>query len=457
MKKLLSILLTAALLASFACIGVSAETTLVTSDKTYSLVKDDASAYTKVPGGDGNITVTKDGDSMVFTADKGWPNAYVSTENNDEMLAADFSDEDIYLNWDFEVKSGGAKVVVYLCGQSPEGSAPMGNFITLNGLINPEWYDPMSGDTANDLGVGVYKGSIKLADLFYQNINIMEAPFVNPDLFIDNGEGVISRTNFSGYKVFAVGGTVVVNDLSLGQQAFGGTAPQIEYTNLLTNGSTNGSNGESTVTFDEATGSYKVNVTTAWDSSTNIAYGMQVAADLNGIDLSGKYLHVGIKSDVPFRITTLDKSDAGNKWILLCNEFYNVIGPVGQDPIGSCPEGSFFPAGEYEICVAYHGIYDWQTSQGTAGWDTKNANLNGIYFEAKTAGSFTVSTLKLSAEPTFSATPGTNTGEAAGNDDVTTGNPGTGDNTQAIVFMVIAMAAAGVVTLSAVAKKAKSR
>ncbi len=159
---------------------------------------------------------------------------------------------------------------------------------------------------------------------------------------------------------------------------------------------------------DNGDGSYTANVAQGWNSGTDVAYGMGIDSFMTHIDLTGLYLHCGIESDVPFRITTLDDGSAvGQKWIGLANEFYNVIGPVGEGPIDYLPEGSFFPAGKYEICVNYGSIYQWQTSQGTAGWDVTDGGIRSVYIEAKDPGSFTVNTLKLSDDTTYSGTPQT--------------------------------------------------
>ncbi len=523
MKKLLSIVLAVAMLASFACVNVSAKNasnpaTEATADKTLSLLAADASAYSTVDGGNGKVTVTVKDGVHTFTADQGWPAAYTTTEDNAKMISVDFSKDDLYLNWDFEVKSGKSKVVVYLCGQNPDGMAPIGNFITLNSVINPSWYDPMTGDADGtkdtDLPVGVYKGSLQLSTL-YKDVDFKKDPYVNPEMLIDNGAGTKSETNFSGYKVFAVGGEVVVNDLSIGKNLNGDAQVDYATTNLLTNGSSNGANGESTVTY--ADGKYTAKVTTPWGGSSNdVAYGMQVSASVNNYDITKTpYLHVGVTSDVPFRVTTCDASvkDAP-KWLGLANNFTN-IGPVGGAEIGSVPEGGFLPAGTYEIAVDYGSIYTWNAGQGNAGWDATNMGLHGIYFEAKEAGTFTVDTLTLTANPVFTAVAGNDSGKvedpgdntttttAAGGDNNTTttaagGNNNTatttaaggnntaatttkagaanvttttvaasdsdgkvgddvqtGDASQAILFTVIALAAAAVVVLSASKAKAQ--
>ncbi len=476
MKKLLSIVLAVALLASFTCISVSAEPTVVDKNSDFSLLPGAASDFTCIEAGEGKVTVTKDGDSFVFKSDKGWPyaftNASTATDNPATWASASFlGSDEIYLNFDFEVKSGASKVLVYFCGQNPQDMAAAGNFVDLNCFVLNE-FDPATGQTDKDLGVGKYNGSIKLGDL-YENVDYLKQPYVNPDLVVDD------VTFISGVKVFAVAGEVVVNDISVGKKKYDAPKMVTNELNLLTNGATNGANGESEVTFKD--GAYEVKVTKGWNKDDNTAYGMQVAAGLKDFDLGATtMLHVGIDSDTPWRLTTFDSEI--NKWLGLGANFGECNGQA------SAPDGDgFYPAGKYEICVDYGSIYTWNANNGDSTFDVTSACLDGLYFEAKDAGTMKVTTLKLSSKNTFEATPGTNTGEGASNDDVQgdegdnnttkpaddsndattkkttttakktgtddkTDNVETGDVSSAVLFAVIAVIALAVVALSAKVK-----
>ena len=416
MKKLLSVLLAVALLASLTCISVSAASTVVDKTMDFSLLPSDASDFVCVEAGDGTVTVTKEGDSFVFKSSAGWPSAYTSaataTEPPAEWASVSFLGEDeLYLNFDFEVKSGATKVIVYFCGQHPEDMAAAGNFVDLNCFILNE-FDPATGQTATDLGVGKYSGSIKLADL-YEEVDYLTEPYVNPDLVVDDA------TNISGVKVFAVAGETVVNDISVGKKKYGEAKQEVKELNLLTNGSTNGANGESEVSF--ADGVYTIKVNTAFDGTN--AYGMQIATGLKDFDLGATtMLHVAVDATTPWRLTTRDAEI--DKWFGLAANF-------GDCGTGNQPDSQtgFYPAGKYEICVDYGSIYVWNANQGgDASFDVTSACLDGVYIEGKDAGEIKVSTLKLSSEQKFSATAGTNTGEGATNDDVQDNTGGDADN-----------------------------
>lgn len=479
-KTLLSIVLCVALLASFACVAVSADSkpTPVDSTMDFSLLPDAASDFTCVEGGEGKVTVTKNSNgSFTFKADKGWPSAFNTgaVTESAEWANVDFT-KDTYLNFDFQVKTGAAKVIVYFCGQNPQDMAAIGNYVDLNALILKN-YDPLKGGTDDDLGVGTYQGSINLKDL-YVGVDYKKDPYINPELVVE-GENGVEYSYVSGVKVFAVGGEVILNDVSVGKSKYGAPAAIVKELNLLTNGSSNGTDGESEVTF--ADGTYTVKVNKGFDAATNVAYGMQVAAGLKDFDLGATTnLHIKIESDTPWRLTTRDSEI--DKWFGLEDNF-------GDCGTGNTPEADtgFYPAGSYEICVDYGSIYSWNANNGNPEYDPTSATLDGIYIEAKNPGTMKISTLKLSGANAFSYTAGTFTGEAAGNDSVvdkdgltgevidqgsqgasggtTTKNNGgaaggnsanTGDVSDAALFIVIAAAAAAVVTLSVVSKKAKS-
>ena len=435
-KTLLSIVLCVALMVSSASIAVSAAPTVVDGTMNFSLLPGDASAFTCVAAGEkdneGNVTVTKNANgSLTFKGDKGWPYAFntdaSSTEEPASWADVDFT-QDVYLNFDFQVKAGQGKVVVYFCGQNPKDMAAIGNYIDLNALILKN-YDPLTGGTPVDLGAGFYQGSINLKDL-YVDVDFKKDPYINRDLVVfkdANGtvytadqyadadpkpEVVRTYSYVSGFKVFAVGGgEVIVNDLSVGAAKYGEPAAVVKELNLLTNGSSNGENGESEVTF--ADGVYTVNVTKGFDAATNVAYGMQVMAQLKDFDLSATTnIQVAIESDTPWRLTTLDAEI--NAWFGYGANFATVKDVNGTDQTPDT--NGFYPAGKYELCNDYGSIYTWNAKSDPK-FDVSSACLDGIYIEAMNPGTMKISTLKLSGSPEFKATPGIFTEEGAGNDD----------------------------------------
>lgn len=205
MKKLLSIVMAVAMMTVMVCsmsgLGVfAAEAT--------SLLPANASDFTCVDGGDGSVSVTQEGGVFTFTATGGWPQAYYAGADQNAWAKAYVNQEDCYLNWDFEVVSGSANVIVFFCGQNPMDQAGAGVGETINYLIDPANNNLASGATL-DLVAGKYKGSIHVKDLGCRE-----------DLILSEGGDVTADPNayftVSGIKVFAVGGVVVVNDLSVG-------------------------------------------------------------------------------------------------------------------------------------------------------------------------------------------------------------------------------------------------
>ncbi|MBQ3068993.1 MAG: hypothetical protein IJD01_03490 [Clostridia bacterium] len=194
MKKLLSIVLAVAMMATMA-FAVSAASGSMMPPSAGDWEYTDASAT-----GDGTVTVTAEGDGYKFVADKGWPSAYYNMDA--EGFRCNEAD-DLYLNYDFEVVTGAANLIVYFAGQSPKDQASPGSFICLNGLIDESYINPLTGDAVVDIPAGKYSGSVSINDLGYR-----------ADLKDDQGNML-----FSGCKVFAVGGEVVVNTLEIGPKA----------------------------------------------------------------------------------------------------------------------------------------------------------------------------------------------------------------------------------------------
>jgi len=257
------------------------------------------------------------------------------------------------------------------------------------------------------------------------------------------------------------------------------------------------SNDESLATVKTEGNAVVVDVKKEWNKDTDAAGGVALSPAITNFDMTNMgYVHIDIKSEVPFRIALLDRAggDVKDKWITFTNEFFNSIEPkdkASDETPGTMEDlvdGKFFPAGEYQ-CVAFlGGVYSWKTNNGEAGWDIKKTNITGIYVEGQKPGKITINQLTLSDATAFEAQSGapadapsggdqggTTGGDSNTNTPTTTKAPAattttvkkaanttgdsakTGDVSNAIVFVVVAAAAAGVVTMSAVSKKSKAR
>lgn len=196
MKKLLSIVLAVAMMASMAFAASAAEAFSMMPSSASDFTHSEASA-----SGNGSATVTASGDGFKVTNDgtEGWPSVYYNMDNQGLYC---HEDDDLYLNYDFEVVSGATNIIVYFAGQNPKDQAAPGTFICLNGVIDPSYVNSLTGDAVVDVPVGKYSGSVAIQDLGYR-----------ADLKDDEGNML-----FSGCKIFAVGGgaEVVVNTLNIG-------------------------------------------------------------------------------------------------------------------------------------------------------------------------------------------------------------------------------------------------
>lgn len=160
-----------------------------------SLMPDAADKFTCVAGGDGTIAVSVVGDSgFKFTADKGWPNAYYMGEES-EWVTVDTAADDAILYYDFTV-SAGANVLVFFEGQNPGDDGAPGTYVSLNTIIDENNVD--ANGNVIDLAAGTYKGQVHVKDLGCD------------EQFITDG-----KFRISGMKVFAVGGSVIVNELAV--------------------------------------------------------------------------------------------------------------------------------------------------------------------------------------------------------------------------------------------------
>ncbi len=248
-----------------------------------------------------------------------------------------------------------------------------------------------------------------------------------------------------------------------------------EEVDLLKNGAV-ANNSEGCTVSQLSDGGYEAVVTKAWDSTTDVAYGFAIEPGVTSTDMTGMYVHMSIVSDVPFRISHLDRNDAGeNKWITYTSEFFNsvVAKGKGEGTLDMLVNEKFFPAGTYE-CVAFlGGVYTWKTNNNEAGWDVTNGNITGLYIEAMEAGTMKLNSLKLSSDSTFSGAASSDTNDATTKGQNTTtakkttttkknvggkeDGANTADVSKAALFVMVAVVAGTAVTLSVVSSKAKNR
>ncbi len=247
-----------------------------------SLLPSNASDFTTLPGGQGEITVSETGnDVFKFTTDKGWPQAYYAEPDETKWVTVDTADPDAKLYWDFTV-SKEANVLVYFEGQDPASEGGAGTYVSLNGIIDATKLNP--DGTVKDLGAGTYKGSIAVSELGCRE-----------DLMTDG------KFRISGVKVFAVGGTVVVNELS----AVGESAKKVTTTVPTT--VTTAADTTTTVAGGEATTTVAAPTTTvkrAEDTSKNDA---PKTADVTEM---GAFALVGVLAAIAVAMATTMKKTA---------------------------------------------------------------------------------------------------------------------------------------------------
>ena len=187
-----------------------------------------------------------------------------------------------------------------------------------------------------------------------------------------------------------------------------------EAKNLLVN---YGPNTDQATVTTNADGSVSVNVASGVDAQNN-GHGLAVNPNLTGLNLTKTkgtgFIHVVMESDVPFRVTTLDRTAGkADKWISFGGEFFNVFVPQGfsfTNGVVSIKEAlvdgkEFMRPGTYDVYLYYGGVYEWKANNGDANWNPNDAALNAIYFEAMEPGSFTVKELSLVATESESLLP----------------------------------------------------
>ncbi len=204
MKKVLSVVLAVAVLATMA---FSMMASTVSAAEKVSLLPASADKFVCKDGGDGSVTVAAEGTGYKFTANAGWPTATYTNPDEASWAKCMVNDAECYLNYDFEVKTGASNIILYFGGQNPDEQAAKGRGETLNYLIDAANGDLQSGAT-KDLVPGTYKGSIPVKQLGCADDLILS----------EQGDATAADAYFtiSSVRIFAVGGEVIVKELSIG-------------------------------------------------------------------------------------------------------------------------------------------------------------------------------------------------------------------------------------------------
>ncbi|MBQ3094145.1 MAG: hypothetical protein IJC52_03140, partial [Clostridia bacterium] len=117
------------------------------------------------------------------------------------------------------------------------------------------------------------------------------------------------------------------------------------------------------------------------------------STDVGGVNFNGcgtydaatyQYVHVVLKSDVPFIFAMYDA--ANNKWMNSNGDFYPQFG---------CGAGEAAPAGTYELSLWTNGCYTWDGSALPA-----TVQISDIAIEPQGAGTITITHLEVSANAT---------------------------------------------------------
>ncbi len=173
-------------------------------------------------------------------------------------------------------------------------------------------------------------------------------------------------------------------------------------------------NSEAYATVTDTDEGIRVDVLEGVDSQNN-GYGLAVEPQLEGLVVDANesnslgFIHLVMESDVPFRVTSLDRDPSGStrdKWIIFGNEFFNVFVPEDfefSDPdwptiYEALYDGfEFMRPGKYDVYLYYGGVYTWKYNNWEYDWDPYNANLTAMYFETLFPGTFTIQEMTLTS------------------------------------------------------------
>ncbi|MBQ4617754.1 MAG: dockerin type I repeat-containing protein [Clostridia bacterium] len=165
--------------------------------ETVSLMPAAASEFTLHNTDGGQITVTPQGSGYRFDATMEWPQA-MYVRGKDGIVCNE--NDDLYLNYDFEVTAGGAEIDLiygdltdYFIGYKP------GYCENLSTIVTPHNY-------LKEIPVGKYSGSVKISKLNYYE-------------YLKDSDGDML---FAGCGIIAVGhdASVTVNELSIGNKKY---------------------------------------------------------------------------------------------------------------------------------------------------------------------------------------------------------------------------------------------
>lgn len=166
-----------------------------------SLMPESADDFLTLTGGGGTMEVLKLANGFSFDCDtsNGWPCAYTRRDSS-EYITVDRT-EDVYLNFNFVSRGGKTNIVIAFGGCDINNDVTLGHWVSLNGIIKPSYVD--ANGIVTDLEAGTYTGSVHVSDL---------CP----------AEELVTNNTFeiSDIKIYAVGGTTVVRDISVGEALY---------------------------------------------------------------------------------------------------------------------------------------------------------------------------------------------------------------------------------------------
>ncbi len=201
-NKVLSILLTAAMLLAVLPLGVWAEG--IDSDaahkKAYSLIPNENYIWTKMDVGDATVEIVYQADGTVTFTDTG--SAFPSAEAvyMDIPIAANIEED--YLSIDFSIENGSAHIFIYLM-------AAYGSGYYVYTLSNSALGATDYMESIGDLYDGVYKLDMSLAD-FVASTRLSDGSAFPQEAIIDG------QLRFVGLQIYVCnGGTLTVRDLSV--------------------------------------------------------------------------------------------------------------------------------------------------------------------------------------------------------------------------------------------------
>lgn len=212
-----------------------------------------------------------------------------------------------------------------------------------------------------------------------------------------------------------------------------------------------------------------INVLQALDKEDDLVSeaGAYIPASATVTTEQDKIVMLSIKSDVSFRVTVqVKKPDGSAGWPSAGSDWFPQFG------LDKAAEGNWIPAGEYQVALGTRGYIKYN--------ELPSSEIVAVIIGSKDIGTIYVNDLRIVdtaelenedykyAAPAAALTPfpsgdsdtqaPTTTTKAADGSNVGGGSAQTGDESNVVLFSVVAALAVAVVTVSAVAsKKAKSK